>query len=306
MSSVSGALLVVLATACWCTSGTFINYILRSSDLTPWGLAFWRDLATFVCLFVALAILRPGLLRVRRQDLPWLAIMGSVGIGLTHLLWNTSVMLNGVAVTTVIQCNAPVFVTVMARLLWREPVTWRKIAAILLSFVGTIFIGRLDNLTGVHISTLGLLLSLGEAVTYGICALLTKKLIGGYTAPTFYLYAFGFATLMLIPFQAGGGLFVPLRLPALGYLAGLVLLASIAGFTLYSTGLRRLPVSVASIIAMTEVPFAAVLSYFTLGERLDAWQVLGGATVVGAVVLLAWPQRAAADVVHEQPAVAPS
>jgi drug/metabolite transporter (DMT)-like permease len=153
---------------------------------------------------------------------------------------------------------------------------------------------------------LGLLLALGVAVTYGIFALLTKKLIGGYAAPTFYLYTFGFATLVLIPFQAGGGLFVPLSLPALGYLAGLVLLTSIAGFTLYATGLRRLPVSVASIVAMTEVPFAAALSYFTLGERLDVWQMLGGATVVGAVVLLAWPRRTTAGVAREQPAVAPS
>ena len=322
MSYVAGALLVVLATACWSTSGTFINLILRSSDLTPWGLAFWRDLATFVCLFAGLAILRPGLLRVRRADLPWLAAAGSVGVGLMHIMWNTSVILNGVAVSTVIQCNAPIFVTLMAWRLWREPVTGRKMAAIALSFVGTILIARLYDLGGVHITMLGLLLSLGAAVTYGIMSLLAKKLVGTYSPLTVLVYAFGFATLVLIPFQASGPLpqgaiwdyrplattgapayrhlLVPVSPPPcenrglpqlVGYFAGLVLLTTITGFLLYTIGLRRLPVSVASIVATTEVPFAAVLSFFTLGERLDAWQMVGAASVVGAVALLSWPQQ---------------
>jgi drug/metabolite transporter (DMT)-like permease len=306
MSFVVGALLVVLATACWSTSGTFINLILRSSGLTPWGLAMWRDLTTFLCLLAALAIWRPALLRVRRADLPWLAVMGGVGIGLMHIMWNTSVVLNGVAVATVIQCNAPVFVTAMAWLLWREPVTWRKVIAILLSLVGTVFIGRLDNLGGIHITPLGLLLSLGSAITYGILALLAKKLTGSYGSATILMYTFGFAALVLIPFQIGGGLLVPLSLPVVGYLAGLVSLTTISGFLLYTTGLRRLPVSVASIVALTEVPFAAAVSFFTLGEQLDGRQILGAAAVVGAVVFLAWPQRGVIGVTGEQPVVTSS
>ncbi|PWH17485.1 MAG: hypothetical protein DDG58_07975, partial [Ardenticatenia bacterium] len=54
----------------------------------------------------------------------------------------------------------------------------------------------------------------------------------------------------------------------------------------YTAGVRRLPVSVASIVAMTEVPFAALVSFFTLGERLDGWQALGAAAIVMAVVIL--------------------
>jgi drug/metabolite transporter (DMT)-like permease len=74
----------------------------------------------------------------------------------------------------------------------------------------------------------------------------------------------------------------------MGYFAGLILVTTIGGFLLYTHGLRRLPVSVASIIATTEVPFAAFVSYWTLHERLDGWQILGAGCVVGGVILLSW------------------
>ncbi len=289
-SFILGVVLIVLATTCWSTSGTLIHFILRHANVTPWGLAFWRDLTTFLCLAASLILVQPKLLRIDRRDLLWLAIMGSVGIGLMHIAWNTSVIVNGVAVSTTLQANAPIFVAVMAYLLWGEPITKRKGLAIALSTVGTVLIGRLDNWNGVHITPWGLLLGLVAALTYGILALLAKKLVGHYHPITVLTYTFGFAAIALLFTQPDGALFVAPAWPTLGYFGALVFLPTIAGFLLYTSGMRRLPVSVASIVAMTEVPFAAILSFFTLGERLDIWQVSGAVAIVAAVILLTWPQ----------------
>jgi drug/metabolite transporter (DMT)-like permease len=282
----SGLLLVVLATLFWSTSGLFINLAVRGSGIQAIGLAFWRDLATFLCLLVGITLIRPGLLRVERRDLPWLAAMGAVSIGLFHVLWISAVLINGVSVATVIQCNAPVFVTIMAWLLWREPLTWRKWIAIGLAFSGTILIARLDGTGGTQITLLGLLVALGSAITYGGITLFGKKLSGSYSPWTILVYIFGFATLALLPFQIGGAPPWPLTSEVLAAFAGLVLLATIAGFALYTAGLRRLQASVAAIVATAEVPFAALVGYLFLGERLDGWQVLGAGLVVGGVVLL--------------------
>ena len=290
-SRILGVILIVLATACWSTSGTFIHFILRYADTTPWELAFWRDLTTWLCLGAGLLVLKPALLHVERRDLPWLALMGSVGVGLMHIAWTTSVVVNGVAVSTTLQANAPIFVAVMARLLWREPLTKRKGLAIAFSMVGTLLIGRLDRWDGVHITPWGLFLGLAAALTYGVLALLTKKLVGSYHPATVLLYTFGFAALALLFTRPDGTLFAAPAWPTFVYFSALVLLPTIGGFLLYTAGVRRLPVSVASIVAMTEVPFAALVSFFMLGERLDGWQALGAAAIVMAVVLLTWPQR---------------
>lgn len=285
---------VVAATACWSTSGLFITFISAASDLSPLQIAFWRDLSTALALLIGLAIFNPGLLRVRRRDVPWLAAMGAISIGAFHALWNTSVLLNGVSVSTVFQSNSPLLVAIAAWFLWREPFTRQKLIAIALAFAGTVLISRLDQVGQARITPLGVALGIGVALAFSGMALLGKKLTGHYSQWTVLVYAFGFGSLALLPFQ-GWGFTPPWRLPApvWGYLAGLVFLTSIGGFGLYTAGLKRLQAGVAVIASTTEVFFAAVVSYLALGERLDPWQILGALMVVGGVVVLAWPQKQA-------------
>jgi drug/metabolite transporter (DMT)-like permease len=293
-----GLLLVVLATACWSTSGLFISLIVRGSGISPWGLAFWRDLGTFTCLLVGMLLLGSReRLRVKRRDLPWLAAMGAISIGMFHVMWNMAVLINGVSVATVIQANAPIFVTIMAWLLWREQVTQRKIIAIVLAFVGTVLIARLDGLGATQISLFGLSIALAAAFAYGGFSLFGKKLVGNYSSWTILLYAFGFGALILLPFQIRVRIPWPLSPQVLGWYAALILLSTISGFGLYTTGLRYLQASVAAIAASTELAFAATVAYIALGERLDAWQILGGILVVGGVILLSWPRAGLQGVV---------
>jgi DME family drug/metabolite transporter len=289
-----GFIMVLLATAFWSTSGIFIRFVSDGSAIQPVGLAFWRDLFTFLVLLLGLALFAPHLLKVRRQDLSWLFAMGAISIGAFHVLWNTSILLNGVSVSTVIQCNAPVFVTLAAWALWKEPLTKLKLAAILFAFVGIVLITRLDRLQDMSITLVGLGVALLSAVFYGTFSLLGKKLTGAYSSWTVLVYVFGFAALTLLPFQFGQGAMPWTFTPdVLGWFAGLILLTTVAGFGLYTAGLRRLEASVASITSNSEVAFAALLSYLVLGERLDAWQILGAVLVVGGVSLLSLPRLGA-------------
>jgi drug/metabolite transporter (DMT)-like permease len=293
-SKLLGLSLVVAATTCWSTSGIFINWVVDGSGISPVGLAFWRDITTFTFLLLGLAVFKPEMLRIKRADIPWIAAMGAISIGFFHVLWNTAVLVNGVSVATVIQCNAPIFVTIMAWVLWREPLSPLKILAILVAGVGIILIARLDNLAQSDITIYGLVIALLSAIAYGSFSLFGKKLSASYSSWTILLYVFGFASLALLPFQLVGRS-APWPVPTktlLSFLA-LVLFTTISGFGLYTTGLRRLQASIASITSNTEVPFAAVLSYFMLGERLDLLQVIGAILVVGGVVLVSLPRRKA-------------
>lgn len=288
-SQAIGLLLVILAAACWSTSGIFINLIVTNSGITPIGLAFWRDIGTFVCLLIGVSVFQRDLLRVKRKDLPWLLVMGAFSIGMFHVLWNTSVTTIGASVSTVIQGNAPIFVTVLAWLLWKEPLTTRKIAAIGLAMIGTALISRLDNYSQSDITVLGILIGLGAALGYGSFSLFGKKLSGSYSSWTILLYVFGMASVVLFPFQFGSSSpWIEAPTVQLHY-AGLILFTTLAGFGLYTAALYRLQASVAAITANAEVPFAAVLAYLFLGERLDSWQIVGAVLIVIAVILISLP-----------------
>lgn len=285
-----GYLAVLLATACWGMSGIFVKFVVADTAISALALAFWRDLFTFLSLFIGVAVLRPSLLRVRRQDLGWLMGLGG-SLGTFHVMWNLAVMLNGAAVATVQQAAMPAIVAVAAWLLWRESLTWNKILAIALTFTGTVLVSGLDVLGQLNLTWSGLFVGLFVPFTYAGWNLFGKKVRQRYSPLTALTYGFAFGALVLLPFQ----FFTPQPwpVPASAWLSfgGLIFVATIMSFVSYTFALGRLPASVASILAMTEIPIVAVYAYFLLDERLTPSQVLGALLVVGGVLMLSWRRR---------------
>jgi drug/metabolite transporter (DMT)-like permease len=299
-----GILAVVLAAACWGTSGVFVKLVAAEVEVSALALAFWRDITTFLVLFASLGLLRPAWLRVGRSDLPWLVALGA-SLGIFHVFWNLGVFLNGAAVATVQQAAMPAIVAVVAWLIWRESLTWSKIAAILLTFVGTVLVSGLEVLGQAKLSLGGLLIGLGIPVTYAAWNLFGKKVRQTYNPFTTLTYAFAFGALVLLPLQ----FFTPQPWPVppagLLWFGALIAISTLLPFSVYTFALGRLPASVASIVAMSEIAFVAVYAYVLLGERLTSSQILGAVLVVGGVLLLSahrWQRRKQAGSETSHPA----
>ncbi len=195
--------LVMLATLCWSTAGITITTFVRETNIEAFGLAFWRVLFSFLVLFIGMLIFKPRALRIHRRDIPWLAGMGVFAVGAFQVFWILAILNNGASIATVIQCNAPIIVTLLAWVFWREPLTWRKWAAIGLATIGTILAAGVIGAADLQITPVGLFFSLGSAATYAAFTLFTKKLTGDYNPFVILMMAFGFATLALLPFQFG-------------------------------------------------------------------------------------------------------
>ena len=115
---------------------------------------------------------------------------------------------------------------------------------------------------------------------------LEKSFLVSYPASSIILYAFGFATLVLLPFQFIDPAPTYVSMKAIGYLLILVLGPTLVAFAAYTTALKWLPVSTAAVIATSEVPMAAIFGIIFLGETLGRWQVMGASLVVLGVILV--------------------
>jgi len=286
---VQGVLTVILATVCWSTSSILINLIHQNFSIPAVSLAFWRDLSTFSVLLAGILIFQPSLLKIKRSDLPWFMAMGAISIGLFHVTWNSSVVLLGASVATVMQSNAPIFVTVIAWLFLGEALTSRKVFAVILAVTGTVLCAGIINAGGKEITIAGLTIGLVGAIAYGTYPLFGKKLAGNYSQWTILFYIFTFGWLTLLPFQFNMQLPWPVPEMVLGYFVALILISTIGGFGIFTLALKWIQASVASITATSEIVFAAVLAYFILSERLDAWQILGAGLVISGVILISLP-----------------
>jgi len=288
---IQGVLLVILATIFWSASSLLIGLIYQEINIPAVNLAFWRDLSTLSALFLGILIFRPRLFSVKRRDLPWLLAMGAISIGLFHVLWNITVVMLGASIATVMQSNAPIFVTIVACLVLKEGLTSKKILAVFLSVIGTILCSGIISSAGQPVTFSGIAIGVIGACAYGSYTLFGKKLIGSYSPWTIMLYIFAFAALVLLPFQIGKPSPWPVEPKALAYFTGLILIPTIGGFGIFTIALHRLQASVASISATAEIIFASISAYIILGERLDFWQILGAIFVIGGVILISLPNN---------------
>lgn len=275
---------MLIAAAWWGTSGLFVKYIASQANISPIALAFWRDLFTFLTLLLGVGLLRPSALRIRREDLPRLAAMGA-SLGAFHVFWNLGVLFNGAAVATVQQAAAPAIVVIVAWVVWREPLTWRILLAIGLTFTGTVLVSGIGETAQTPFTMTSLLIGFCLPLTYAGWMLFGKSVPKPYSPFVMLTFGFAFGALTLLPLQ----FFVeqPWAAPAsmwIGF-AGWIAQTIIA-FAAYLFGLGKLSAGIASITAMSEIAFVSCYAYFLLGERLSFIQIFGVALVIGGVLLL--------------------
>ena len=88
-----------------------------------------------------------------------------------------------------------------------------------------------------------------------------------------------------------------------GWIGGIVLVSTVGAILAFFAGLARVGPSAASILSTLEPVVTVVLAAAAFGESLSAVQLVGGALVLSAVVVMQWPARSAAAL-REAPAVA--
>ena len=285
-----GSLAVLGAAACWGTSGIFIKLIMSGIDMPAVSLAFWRDTAAFFFFIGICGIFRRRELRIQKSDWPWLGLMG-ISLGLFHVSWNLGVHLNGPAITTVQQAAMPVIVIVVARIAWQEPLTIRKIAAVILIIIGTVFVSGMTSSVRSEVTAAGVAAGFCVPATYAAWSIFGKKVSGRYAPEVVLTYAFGIAALVLLPlqFSLASPLPVPLRIWL--WFAGLITLSTVAAFFAFAFGLRRLPAGVSSILAMSEILFVSIYAYCLWGEMMTTIEGIGALLVICGVLTLLQRRR---------------
>ena len=294
-----GYTVALLAAAILSTTSIFIRYLTQTYGMPPLVLAFWRDALAVLALLPALGLLRPALLKPRRQHLPYLFAYGFL-LATFNGLYTLSVALNGAAVATVLVYSSVAFTALLGRLIQRESLDWGKLLAVGVSLAGCALVSGALDAASWRGNLLGILTGALSGLGYAIYTLMGRSAARrGLNTWTALLYTFGFATVFL----AFANLLSAGLLPGAAtrpsdflWLGGsplawgvLFLLAAgptVAGYGLYNMSLGYLPSSVANLVVSLQPAFTAAIAWFLLGERLDGPQMVGGLMILAGVAFL--------------------
>src|SRR2546421_13044153 len=153
--SAAGVALVIGSACCFGSLGVFGKLAYRLGLSTPQLLSYRFGLAALL-LWLAAAVTRQGL--PPRRSLLGLAIMGGAGyVGQSGSYFNALHFIPA-STNALLLYTFPVAVTLLAALLFREPLGWTKLAAVGIAFVGTMLVVGAQLRGG---STLGIVLGLG-------------------------------------------------------------------------------------------------------------------------------------------------
>lgn len=183
----------------------------------------------------------------------------------------------------------PAIVIVVERIAWHEALSRRKILAVLLIVAGTILISGLTALGKADVSAAGILAGFSVPTLYAAWSLLGKKMRRDYDPLPILTYAFGVAVLVLLPFQFHAAHPWPIAASIWLWFVGLVGISTVGPFVIYTFGLGKLPAGVATILAMSEIVFSAILAHIYLNETLKAQEMLGALVIALGIASLFAP-----------------
>ena len=283
----------MLATCLWGTLGP-LGRIAFENGATPASISLVRGLVACGLVGGWAFFRRPEALRFRRSEIPELAAYGLFGMALLYVGYNLAVVRIPVGVAVLLFYTSPLWVILGTVLLRKERLTPLRGLALLLGLGGVWFaVGGRSALSG-HLDLLGVLGALASGASYAVYVLGGRYGLGRREPFRMFLQAFLWGTGALLVygvFSGGAAALVQVRPAGWGAMLYMGAIPTVGGYALLLFALRRVPSSVASLVSMSEIPFAVGWAWLLLGEIPSRGALEGGGLIVASVALLGLERR---------------
>ena len=279
-------LYVILGAACWGFIGLF-NRMLGEAGVSVWNRVFIRNFVSLVLLTAVFALFHRQVFRIRLRHLPIFLAAGLISVLCLAITYFSCQMRCSLAVAGILLYLAPSFVVLMSALLWKAPLTKRKLLALALSFLGCALVSGIVG-GDTSVSAVGLLLGIGAGFCYATYTIFAHYGLAHYDSYTMIYWTFlvaGLGSIFFADFKT-----LPLAFAStqgIVGVCGVVIVATVLPYIFYTKGLEGVESGRASIITNIEPVVETLVGVFVFKEALTVWTVLGVACVFGCVILLA-------------------
>ena len=286
--------LYLLAATLFSLNGTVSKYLLLSG-------IFWARLSqlrvtlAFLALLVTVLVVNRSALRLRGQGREILAY-GILGIAASQSLYFMSIQRMPIGVSLLFEFTAPIMVALWFKYVLHEPVRDRVFLALVLALVGLGMVAQIWH--GFTLDAIGLIAAFGAAVAMTFYFIKGERLVAKRDPVSLTMLGFGAAALFwaiaqpwwLFPWDKLHSTITLIEgshptLPTWVLIFYMVVFGTVIPFALMLASLRHLRATQASIMGMTEPVIASLIAFALLGESMTPIQILGGAIVLGAVIL---------------------
>lgn len=273
------------AATCWGMIGLWSLQLL-AAGLSPYSIVLVRNCGGLVMLLSIFAIKDRSVFAIDWRDLKYFFGTGVISVLLFTLCYFSCQEIASLSVSAILLYTAPSIVVLLSAILWKEPITKRKLMALVLTFFGAacvsgVFAGELVA------PLIGILFGLGAGFFYAMYSIFGRYALAKYPPMTVTVWTFVFCGLGSLVFLRPAELTLAFSQPSSWFVAlGLVAVSTVVPYILYTYGLSRIEAGKASIMASLEPVVACVVGVVVYSEDLTILTLLGITAVLGGVYCL--------------------
>lgn len=283
----------ILSGIMWGSAGIFVRK-LSELGLNSVSIVETHIIVAIIIIIADLLCLDKKLLKIKLKDL-WIFICAGIFsmLGL-NLCYNFAINELTLSLSAVLLSLAPIFVLILASILFKEKLTLQKTVCAILALIGCILSsGVLEEVGAMKWTTIGIIIGTLGAFFYGTYSIFSKiAILKGYHSFTVTIYSLMAVGIALLPFTDWLKVWEIIQIdpaPMSGFLLLHSLLTSVLPYICFTVALNYVEAGKVAILASGEPIAAMLFGIFFYQEIPTILSLIGLFTVLLALGLLTIP-----------------
>lgn len=276
-------LCTILAGVLWGTISVFLKN-LSSSGLSLIQITACRAIFSSFFLFVYFLVKDKNLLKIKLKDIWMFVGTGVVSLTFFSLCYFSTILESGASIAVILLYTSPIFILLLSAILFKEKITKIKLFALILTFVGCIFVTGIGGEN--HLSAKGLFIGLCAGFGYALYSIFSRFALEKYKPLTVTFYTFVFSSISLLPFCNVVEICSSFSEKSLLFLIGIALICTVLPYIFYTFGLSGLETGKAAILVTVEPLVGSLIGIFVWKENLDMLKLIGIIMIFIVVILI--------------------
>ena len=291
-----GEFLLVLGAFFFSLSGIVVTVVMK--HLPALRLAEVRSVSAVVILGTYVLCTRPEIIKVKKSEIPRLALYGVVGFAFVNFGYLYGIQ-RGVplGLVLIIEFTAPIWIALWIKIVRRGFVANEMWLAVALSFAGLILVAKVWE--GFKFDLIGLIAASICAFCLAAYFLMSERIGKSREPIATMIFGMGFASIFWLvvlppwtfPFHVFtekmdlGGIAAGTMLPGWLLIGTAAIFGTVVPYMLVLSGMKMLTASTSSVIGMLEPVIAGAFAWIWFGQSWDWIQLIGAAIVLIGIYL---------------------
>lgn len=292
---VTGTIVTIAGGILWGVSGVCGQYMFQNKGVTAsWLVSVRLVVAGLLMLCYYFLTDREQTLAIwkSKRDRRDVIIYGLLGMLPCQYAYFQTIEWSNAGTATVIQYLGPALIVIWVCFRTKRMPTLQEITGVILAVIGVFLIATHGNPTSLALSGRALLMGLASAVSVAIYTLEPARLQKKYDTPLILAWGMtiGGVALTLIsrPWTAKG---IQADAEMFAALAFVIVFGTMAGFSLYMTGVKLIGSVKASLYACMEPVSSMILTVLWMKVNFTTPDLIGTLLVIATIIILAIPTK---------------